>query len=70
MDGVLWRGETGNAVRHSLFLNYLSITTPDVFFSNWFDQVTEVADEIGVGVHFNPYVTWNKKVLEQNKIIV
>ncbi|XP_022146570.1 phosphatidate cytidylyltransferase, mitochondrial isoform X1 [Momordica charantia] len=26
--------------------------------------VTEVADEIGVGVHFNPYVTWNEKTLK------
>ncbi|CAN1845107.1 Phosphatidate cytidylyltransferase, mitochondrial [Linum perenne] len=24
--------------------------------------ITEVADDIGVGVHFNPYVTWNDKV--------
>ncbi|CAN1239538.1 Phosphatidate cytidylyltransferase, mitochondrial [Linum grandiflorum] len=24
--------------------------------------ITEVADDIGVGVHFNPFVTWNDKV--------
>ncbi|KAG7963763.1 hypothetical protein I3843_09G134300 [Carya illinoinensis] len=24
--------------------------------------ITEIADEIGVGVHFNPFVTWNHKV--------
>ncbi|GLU12700.1 hypothetical protein SLE2022_293620 [Rubroshorea leprosula] len=26
--------------------------------------ITEVADEIGVGVHFNPFVTWNNKMLK------
>ncbi|XP_021901603.1 phosphatidate cytidylyltransferase, mitochondrial isoform X3 [Carica papaya] len=26
--------------------------------------VTEVADEIGVGVHFNPFVTWNDKMFK------
>lgn len=25
-------------------------------------KITEIADEIGVGVHFNPFVTWNDKV--------
>lgn len=25
-------------------------------------KITEIADEIGVGVHFNPFVTWNEKV--------
>lgn len=25
--------------------------------------IKEIADEIGVGVHFNPFVTWNDKVL-------
>ncbi|KAG6791464.1 hypothetical protein POTOM_000585 [Populus tomentosa] len=25
-------------------------------------QITQVADKIGVGVHFNPFVTWNGKV--------
>lgn len=25
-------------------------------------KVTEVADKIGVGVHFNPFVSWNGKV--------
>ncbi|KAG4118984.1 hypothetical protein ERO13_D11G050975v2 [Gossypium hirsutum] len=24
--------------------------------------ITNVADKLGVGVHFNPYVTWNNKV--------
>ncbi|CAN1252494.1 Phosphatidate cytidylyltransferase, mitochondrial [Linum perenne] len=28
----------------------------------WHSEITEVADDIGVGVHFNPYVTWNDKV--------
>lgn len=28
MDGVPWRGETGNAVLPSLFLNFLSISLP------------------------------------------
>ncbi|XP_048229400.1 phosphatidate cytidylyltransferase, mitochondrial isoform X2 [Ricinus communis] len=26
--------------------------------------ITEVADEIGVGVHFNPFITWNDKMLK------
>ncbi|CAI0546318.1 unnamed protein product [Linum tenue] len=26
--------------------------------------ITEVADGIGVGVHFNPFVTWNEKMLK------
>ncbi|CAN1845106.1 Phosphatidate cytidylyltransferase, mitochondrial [Linum perenne] len=26
--------------------------------------ITEVADDIGVGVHFNPYVTWNDKMVK------
>lgn len=26
--------------------------------------ITEIADEIGVGVHFNPFVTWNDKMLK------
>uniref|UniRef100_A0A5B7A674 Phosphatidate cytidylyltransferase, mitochondrial n=1 Tax=Davidia involucrata TaxID=16924 RepID=A0A5B7A674_DAVIN len=26
--------------------------------------ITEVADEIGVGVHFNPFVTWNDKMFK------
>lgn len=26
-------------------------------------KITNVADKIGVGVHFNPFVTWNGKVL-------
>jgi hypothetical protein len=26
-------------------------------------KITAVADKIGVGVHFNPFVTWNGKVL-------
>ncbi|XVF80150.1 hypothetical protein PTKIN_Ptkin15bG0047400 [Pterospermum kingtungense] len=26
--------------------------------------ITEVADEIGVGVHFNPFVTWNNKMFK------
>ncbi|KAF5475342.1 hypothetical protein F2P56_007154 [Juglans regia] len=26
--------------------------------------ITEIADEIGVGVHFNPFVTWNHKMLK------
>ncbi|XP_022748772.1 phosphatidate cytidylyltransferase, mitochondrial isoform X6 [Durio zibethinus] len=26
--------------------------------------VTEVADKIGVGVHFNPFVTWNNKMFK------
>ncbi|KAJ0082904.1 hypothetical protein Patl1_12106 [Pistacia atlantica] len=28
----------------------------------WHSQITQIADEIGVGVHFNPFVTWNDKV--------
>ncbi|KAL3609662.1 hypothetical protein D5086_000682 [Populus alba] len=27
-------------------------------------QITQVADKIGVGVHFNPFVTWNDKMLK------
>uniref|UniRef100_A0A2P2KJI5 Phosphatidate cytidylyltransferase, mitochondrial n=1 Tax=Rhizophora mucronata TaxID=61149 RepID=A0A2P2KJI5_RHIMU len=30
--------------------------------------ITEVADKIGVGVHFNPFVTWNNKVLKYGVI--
>ncbi|KAB1227498.1 hypothetical protein CJ030_MR1G027437 [Morella rubra] len=26
--------------------------------------ITEIADEIGVGVHFNPFVSWNNKMLK------
>lgn len=26
--------------------------------------ITQVADEIGVGVHFNPFVTWNDRLLK------
>ncbi|KAJ0016799.1 hypothetical protein Pint_11923 [Pistacia integerrima] len=26
--------------------------------------ITQIADEIGVGVHFNPFVTWNDKMLK------
>ncbi|XP_044495724.1 phosphatidate cytidylyltransferase, mitochondrial-like isoform X7 [Mangifera indica] len=28
----------------------------------WHSQITQVADDIGVGVHFNPFVIWNDKV--------
>ncbi|KAH9795449.1 CDP-diacylglycerol synthase [Citrus sinensis] len=28
----------------------------------WHSEITQVADEIGVGVHFNPFVTWNDRV--------
>lgn len=27
-----------------------------------FSQITEVADKVGVGVHFNPFVSWNDRV--------
>ncbi|KAJ0018695.1 hypothetical protein Pint_11863 [Pistacia integerrima] len=27
-------------------------------------EITQIADEIGVGVHFNPFVTWNDKMLK------
>ncbi|KAK9223331.1 hypothetical protein WN944_011773 [Citrus x changshan-huyou] len=27
----------------------------------WHSEITQVADEIGVGVHFNPFVTWNDR---------
>ncbi|KAH9747122.1 CDP-diacylglycerol synthase [Citrus sinensis] len=30
----------------------------------WHSEITQVADEIGVGVHFNPFVTWNDRVLK------
>ncbi|XP_031372873.1 phosphatidate cytidylyltransferase, mitochondrial isoform X2 [Punica granatum] len=30
----------------------------------WHSQITEIADGIGVGVHFNPFVTWNDKMLK------
>ncbi|XP_038998374.1 phosphatidate cytidylyltransferase, mitochondrial-like isoform X2 [Hibiscus syriacus] len=30
----------------------------------WHSEITGVADNIGVGVHFNPYVTWNNKMLK------
>ncbi|KAJ0082903.1 hypothetical protein Patl1_12109 [Pistacia atlantica] len=33
----------------------------------WHSQITQVADEIG-GVHFNPFVTWNDKVLTFQKL--
>ncbi|XP_059656922.1 uncharacterized protein LOC132303589 isoform X2 [Cornus florida] len=30
----------------------------------WHVEITGVADEIGVGVHFNPFVTWNDKMFK------
>ncbi|XP_038991464.1 phosphatidate cytidylyltransferase, mitochondrial-like isoform X2 [Hibiscus syriacus] len=30
----------------------------------WHSEITGVADSIGVGIHFNPYVTWNNKMLK------
>ncbi|XP_017970698.1 PREDICTED: phosphatidate cytidylyltransferase, mitochondrial isoform X2 [Theobroma cacao] len=30
----------------------------------WCFLITEVADDIGVGVHFNPFVTWKNKMLK------
>ncbi|XP_044497666.1 phosphatidate cytidylyltransferase, mitochondrial-like [Mangifera indica] len=30
----------------------------------WHSQITQVADDIGVGVHFNPFVTWNDRMLK------
>ncbi|XP_062096690.1 uncharacterized protein LOC133802407 isoform X2 [Humulus lupulus] len=30
--------------------------------------ITEIADNIGVGVHFNPYVTWNDKMFKYGVI--
>ncbi|XP_044495719.1 phosphatidate cytidylyltransferase, mitochondrial-like isoform X3 [Mangifera indica] len=30
----------------------------------WHSQITQVADDIGVGVHFNPFVIWNDKMLK------
>ncbi|KAH7544879.1 uncharacterized protein LOC107411737 isoform X2 [Ziziphus jujuba] len=31
---------------------------------NWHSEITGVADNIGIGVHFNPYVNWNCKMLK------
>jgi hypothetical protein len=31
-------------------------------------QITQVADKIGVGVHFNPFVTWNDKVFAKHTV--
>ncbi|KOM25507.1 hypothetical protein LR48_Vigan107s002600 [Vigna angularis] len=30
----------------------------------WHSEITGVADEIGVGVHFNPFVSWNGKLFK------
>ncbi|KAI9164906.1 hypothetical protein LWI28_004282 [Acer negundo] len=30
----------------------------------WHSEISQVADKIGVGVHFNPFVTWNDKMLK------
>ncbi|GMP71176.1 hypothetical protein CsSME_00029695 [Camellia sinensis var. sinensis] len=54
--------------------NFLSFATKNLkmnrdHYASWMVHlggaklITEVADEIGVGVHFNPFVTWKDKVL-------
>ncbi|KAF8390857.1 hypothetical protein HHK36_023156 [Tetracentron sinense] len=30
----------------------------------WHSEITQIADEIGVGVHFNPFVTWEDKMIK------
>ncbi|RDX80457.1 Phosphatidate cytidylyltransferase, mitochondrial, partial [Mucuna pruriens] len=36
----------------------------------WHSEITGVADKIGVGVHFNPFVTWNGKLFKYGVVRV
>ncbi|KAB1221501.1 hypothetical protein CJ030_MR2G027140 [Morella rubra] len=47
-----------NNLDKSTMVDYiLGVSNPE----QWHSQITEIADEIGVGVHFNPFVSWNNK---------
>lgn len=66
IDGVPWRGKTG-AVLVKLFLSLLYLNmflmNSNTLYLGRLYQITQVADEIGVGVHFNPFVSVNDEVL-------
>ncbi|KAB1227505.1 hypothetical protein CJ030_MR1G027444, partial [Morella rubra] len=50
-----------NNLDKSTMVDYiLGVSNPE----QWHSQITEIADEIGVGVHFNPFVSWNNKMLK------
>ena len=34
-----------------------------------FSQITKVADKVGVGVHFNPFVSWNDRVITSRETV-
>jgi hypothetical protein len=47
-----------------MYLNWVLWNNDDIWYCiDATCKITAVADKIGVGVHFNPFVTWNGKVL-------
>ncbi|GFY80427.1 hypothetical protein Acr_01g0002360 [Actinidia rufa] len=49
-----------NSDKSSMVDYILGVSNP----LQWHTEITEVADEIGVGVHFNPFVTWKDKIFK------
>ncbi|XP_057499934.1 uncharacterized protein LOC130784079 isoform X2 [Actinidia eriantha] len=49
-----------NSNKSSMVDYILGVSNP----LQWHTEITEVADEIGVGVHFNPFVTWKDKIFK------
>ncbi|KAI4378954.1 hypothetical protein MLD38_016369 [Melastoma candidum] len=59
-DPLKWHSENFklNGDHYSMWIRYLGGAK----------MLTEIADEIGVGVHFNPFVSWNGKMIKYGVI--
>ncbi|CAH2041010.1 unnamed protein product [Thlaspi arvense] len=68
-DPLKWHTEASCKLLYLPFSLYNLEMNPD-HYASWMVQlkgaklITQVADEIGVGVHFNPFVTWKDKMFK------